>query len=71
MNMFLLLLLLLLQINVNVTDAGPQYGRVVVATEAATRGDLLAAIPVELVWKTATSGGNSTMQVNKPSTLLI
>lgn len=52
-----------LQINVNVTYAGPQYGRVVVATEPVTRGDLLAAIPVELAWNTATSGGNMSMQV--------
>ena len=52
------------QINVNVTYAGPQYGRVVVAAEPVTRGDILAAIPVELCWNTATAGGNGSMQVN-------
>jgi hypothetical protein len=56
--------------NVNVTDAGPHYGRVVVATEASTRGDLLAAIPVDLVWNTATLAGNSTLQVSKGLFLL-
>lgn len=52
-----------LQINVNVTYAGPQYGRVVVASDAATRGDILAAIPLDLVWSSVKSGGNGSMQV--------
>jgi hypothetical protein len=51
------------QINVNVTYGGPQFGRVVTANEAVTRGDLLASIPLDLAWNTATSGGNGTMQV--------
>lgn len=51
------------QINVNVTYGGPQFGRVVTANEPVTRGDLLAAIPLDLAWNCATSGGNGTMQV--------
>ena len=57
-------LLLSLQINVNVTYGGPQFGRVVTANEAVTRGDLLASIPLDLAWNTATSGGNGSMQVS-------
>lgn len=52
-----------MQINVNVTYAGPAYGRVVVAAEPVTRGDLLAAIPLDLCWNTVTAGGNGSMQV--------
>jgi hypothetical protein len=51
------------QINVNVTYGGPQFGRVVTANDAVTRGDLLASIPLDLAWNTATSGGNGSMQV--------
>lgn len=52
-----------LQINVNVTYAGPDQGCVVVATQPLKRGDLLAAIPVDLCWSIATDGGNGTMEV--------
>ncbi len=46
----ILLLLLLPQVNVNVTYAGPQRGNVVLAKQAMTRGDVLAAIPIDLCW---------------------
>lgn len=38
----------LAQVNVEVADAGADRGRVVVANETMRRGDLLAAIPVDL-----------------------
>jgi hypothetical protein len=51
------------QINVNVTDAGPQHGRVVVVNEPMLRGDLLAAIPIDLVWNANANGANHSLQV--------
>lgn len=52
------LLLLLRQINVDVTDAGPRFGRVVTAREPVIRGDLLASIPLNLVWYPSTPPGS-------------
>lgn len=53
----------MMQVNVNVTYGGPDVGRVVVTTQPTTRGDLLAAIPLDLAWNIVSSGGNGTLQV--------
>lgn len=42
------ILVVRLQVNVDVADAGPERGRIVVANRTMRRGDLLAAVPVDI-----------------------
>jgi hypothetical protein len=50
-------------VNVAVFNTGTSAGRLLMAAEVIERGDLLAAIPLDMAFSQVTHGGNSSMEV--------
>jgi len=53
------------QVNVDVADAGADRGRIVVANSTMRRGDLLAAIPVDICFTLQGLQTNTTWEVRE------
>ena len=53
----------MLQVNAAIRYASATSGRVVVATRELRRGDMIAAIPLQLMFSLQTHGGNDTYEV--------
>jgi hypothetical protein len=51
------------QVNVAVHDTGTSAGRLLLAADDVQRGDLLAAIPLDMSYSQVKHGGNASMEV--------
>jgi hypothetical protein len=52
-----------MQVNVDVHNTGTSAGRLLLAAQDVHRGDLLAAIPLDMAFSQVIHGGNASMEV--------